>query len=241
MKRKGGDRDAPARCAANSRNSLTYEMYVNSMRPVMTQAPAPPLARQRRSRAAMIESTRARLVATARRAFAAQGYAQTSMDDLTREAGLTRGALYHHFGGKPGLLAAVIGQIEAEVGARLDAVSLAAPTPWEGFCRRCRTYLELALEPEIRRVILQDARAVFGDVPQPAQSVGIAALEAALQQLIAEGTVAPLHAGAMARMLYGVVTEASFWIAEPDGDPEARLADALQGLGRLLDGLRPRA
>jgi len=185
----------------------------------------------------MVEETRAKLLATARRAFAAQGYAQTSMDDFTSEAGLTRGALYHHFGSKQGLLVAVIEQIEAEVGLRLDAVSAAAPTLWEGFRCRCNTYLELALEPEIRRVILQDARAVLGDVPQAAQSVGISVLESALQRLVEEQVIAPLHAGAMARMLYGVVTEASFWIAEPDGDPAKRLAHALAGLDRLLSGL----
>lgn len=185
-----------------------------------------------------MEATRARLLATARRAFATQGYAQTSMDEFTAQAGLTRGALYHHFGSKQGLLTAVIEQIEAEVGERLQAVSDAAPTPWEGLRRRCRTYLELALDPEIRRIILQDARAVFGDVPQAAQSVGIAALEAALQGLIDQGTVAaPLHAGAMARMLYGVVTEASFWIAETDDDPAERLAQASDALDRLLGGL----
>ena len=185
----------------------------------------------------MAEQTRAKLVATARRAFAEQGYAQTSMDDFTSEAGLTRGALYHHFGSKQGLLVAVIEQIEAEVGLRLDAVSASAPNLWEGFRSRCRTYLELALEPEIRRVILQDARAVFGDVPQAAQSVGISALQAALQRMVDEQTISPLHAGAMARMLYGVVTEASFWIAEPDGDQPERLAQALAGLDRLLSGL----
>lgn len=203
--------------------------------PAITPA-LPALPRTRRAEA--MEATRARLLATARRAFASQGYAQTSMDEFTAQAGLTRGALYHHFGSKQGLLTAVIEQIEAEVGERLRAVSDAAPTPWEGLRRRCRTYLELALDPEIRRIILQDARAVFGDVPQAAQSVGIAALEAALQGLIDRGTVAPLHAGAMARMLYGVVTEASFWIAETDGDPAERLAQASDALDRLLGGLR---
>lgn len=191
----------------------------------------------RRSRAQMIEETRAKLLATARHAFAAQGYGQTSMDDFTAAVGLTRGALYHHFGSKEGLLVAVIEQIEAEVGVRLQAVSDAAPTPWQGFRRRCQTYLELALEPEIRRIILQDARATFGDVPQAAQSVGIAALQAALDELIAAGTVLPVHAGAVARMIYGIVTEASFWIAEPDGDQQERLRQALDGLDRLLNGL----
>ena len=192
---------------------------------------------QRRARSKMIEETRAKLVATARHAFATQGFAHTSMDDFTAEVGLTRGALYHHFGNKEGLLIAVIEQIEAEVGERLQAVSDAAPSLWEGFRRRCRTYLELALEPEIRRIILQDARAVFGDVPQAAQSVGVAALQSALDGLIAEGGVAPVHTGVTARMIYGAVTEASFWIAESESDHEARLAQALEGLERLLSGL----
>ncbi|UKE47839.1 TetR/AcrR family transcriptional regulator [Xanthomonas cerealis] len=195
---------------------------------------------RRRSRTEMVEQTRAKLLATARHAFATQGFAHTSMDNFTAAAGMTRGALYHHFASKEGLLTAVIEQIEVEVGARLQAVSDTAPSPWEGFRRRCRTYLELALEPEIRRIILQDARAVFGDIPPTAQSVGIGALQASLEILIAAGTVAPLHAGVMARMLYGAITEASFWIAEPEGDQQARLADALDGLERLLGSLLAR-
>ncbi|MBK4990553.1 MULTISPECIES: TetR/AcrR family transcriptional regulator [Pseudomonas] len=195
---------------------------------------------QRRTRSSMIEETRAKLVAIARQVFASQGFANTSMDDFTAQVCLTRGALYHHFGNKEGLLIAVIEQIEAEVGERLQAVSDAAPTPWEGFRRRCRTYLELALEPEIRRIILQDARAVFGDVPPAARSVGVAALQQALDGLVAEGSVAPLHTGVTARMIYGAVTEASFWIAEPDAEIETRLGEALDSLDRLLGNLLTR-
>ena len=192
----------------------------------------------RRTRATMIEQTRAKLLETARLAFATKGFAHTSMDDFTAEVGLTRGALYHHFGNKEGLLLAVIEQIEAEVAERLQAVADAAPTPWESFRRRCCTYLELSVEPEIRRIILQDARAVFGDVPQAAQSVGIAALRASLDVLVADGTVAALHTEVTARMLYGAVTEASFWIAEVEEDQQPRLTQALQELERLLTGLK---
>jgi hypothetical protein len=95
----------------------------------------------------------------------------------------------------------------------------------------------LALEPEIRRIILQDARAIFGDVPHAAQSVGITAIETALEGLIAEGTVMPIHPGVMARMIYGAVTEASFWIAEPHGHPKTRLSKALKSMDCLLNGL----
>ncbi len=82
-----------------------------------------------RSRAEMIEATRAKLLATARQAFREAGYAATSMDDFTAAAGLTRGALYHHFGDKKGLLAAVVEQIDGEMDQRLAAIATQAPMP----------------------------------------------------------------------------------------------------------------
>ena len=66
-----------------------------------------------KKRAQTMEENRARLIAAARKAFAEQGYAAASMDELTAQAGLTRGALYHNFGDKRGLLAAVVNQIDA--------------------------------------------------------------------------------------------------------------------------------
>ncbi|KQQ32704.1 TetR family transcriptional regulator [Duganella sp. Leaf126] len=204
----------------------------------------------RRSRADMIETTRATLIATARRAFAEHGYAQTSMDQFTAAAGLTRGALYHHFGSKEKLLLAVIDQLEGEVALQLQARADVAPTPWLALRARLCGYLELARVPELRRIILQDARAMFGDVPQVHQSAGIGVLAHALQALMDDGTVAPGHAGVLARMLYGAVTEAAFWIAEDagpdctpdDADAEAdiRLAASIASLDQLLRGLLAR-
>ena len=79
----------------------------------------------RRTRAEM-EETRATLLVIARKVFSDRGYADTSMDDLTAQANLTRGALYHHFGDKKGLLAAAVEQIDAEMDERLQAISDAA-------------------------------------------------------------------------------------------------------------------
>ncbi|MEN4905131.1 TetR/AcrR family transcriptional regulator [Luteimonas sp. TWI1437] len=191
----------------------------------------------RQTRQAMMAQTRALLIASARQAFAQVGYAQTSMDAFTAKAGLTRGALYHHFGSKEGLLRAVVEQIEGEVALRLEAIGAAAGTPLEGFRRRCCAYLEFALEPEIRRIVLQDTRAVFGDVPAAAQSAAILTLETALQTLVDAGTVAPVAAPAAARMIYGAVTEAAFWIAESDDAQADRLAEALRTLHRVLDAI----
>ncbi|MFK3791984.1 MULTISPECIES: TetR/AcrR family transcriptional regulator [Pseudomonas] len=189
-----------------------------------------------RPRAEMIEATRAKLIASARLAFARLGYAKTSMDDLTAEAGLTRGALYHHFGDKQGLLAAVVEQIDSEMDARLDRVSDQAGDPWEGFTRRCRAYLEMAQEPEIRRIVLQDARAVLGE-RLPDQEHCIDSLGRRLQALAEAGIISPAPSQALARLVNGSLVDTALWIAA-DAAPGQRLEQALLGLELLLRGLR---
>ncbi|WP_250158678.1 TetR/AcrR family transcriptional regulator, partial [Pseudomonas aeruginosa] len=116
----------------------------------------------RKPRAEMIEETRAKLIDAARRAFADNGYAGASMDELTASAGLTRGALYHHFGDKKGLLAAVVQQIDDEMNLRLGAILAAGEDLWSGFRAYNRAYLEMALEAEIQRIVLRDAPAILG-------------------------------------------------------------------------------
>ena len=104
-------------------------------------------------RSEMITETRAKLVASARHAFGTVGYADASMDDFTAAAGLTRGALYHHFGDKKGLLQAVIAEIDAEMSERLSVVSARADNHWLGFVDECVAYIEMAVEPEIQRIV----------------------------------------------------------------------------------------
>lgn len=190
----------------------------------------------RRTRAEM-EATRASLLATARQELAKHGYADTSMDDLTAQAGLTRGALYHHFGDKKGLLAAVVAQIDDEMDARLQAISDQADDPWQGFRSRCRAYLEMALEPEIQRIVLRDARAVLGGASPDSQRHCLHSMQALISALIAQGIVAPADARALAALIYGSLAEAAFWIAEGE-DAAARMEQAAVGLDLLLRGLR---
>ena len=190
-----------------------------------------------RSRAEMIEATRAKLLATARQAFREAGYAATSMDDFTAAAGLTRGALYHHFGDKKGLLAAVVEQIDGEMDQRLAAIAARAPDAWSALRGRCRAYLEMAAEPEIRRIVLQDARAVLGAAADGSQQQCIASLGALLQTMMDQGVIEQAPPQAMARLINGSLVESAFWIAQDSADGP-RLAQALQALDLLLRGLR---
>ncbi|MDG0795884.1 TetR/AcrR family transcriptional regulator [Pectobacterium punjabense] len=189
----------------------------------------------RRTRAEM-EETRATLLATARKVFSERGYADTSMDDLTAQASLTRGALYHHFGDKKGLLAAVVGQIDAEMDERLQAISDTAEDDWEGFRCRCRAYLEMALEPEIQRIVLRDARAALGGASPDSQRHCVESMQRLIDNLIRQGVVAEADPQALASLIYGSLAEAAFWIAQGE-DGTARLAQGVTALELLLRGL----
>ena len=114
-------------------------------------------------RATMIAETRAKLITAAREAFATKGFADSSMDDLTAQAGLTRGALYHHFGDKKGLFEAVVGQIDDEMTTRLGDILASAGTTWDGFVDESIAYIMMATEPEIQRIMLLDGPSVLGD------------------------------------------------------------------------------
>lgn len=185
----------------------------------------------------MVEETRAKLIRAARKAFATKGYAAASMDDLTAEVGLTRGALYHNFGDKKGLLQAVIDQIDAEMAARLSAAQSRAESPWLGLLDEYGAYIEMALEPEIQRIMLLDGPAVLGDPSQwPSQNACLRKTTQTIRALIDEGTVRPVDAEAAARLLNGAALNAALWIAAAE-DPHAVLPKAAEVFRRLAGGL----
>lgn len=190
----------------------------------------------RRTRAEM-EETRAALLVTARNVFREHGYAETSMDDLTAQAGLTRGALYYHFGDKKGLLAAVVDQIDDEMDQRLQTISDNAEDPWEGFCNRCRAYLEMALEPEFQRIVLRDAKAVLGGSSPESQRYCVQSMQRLIGDLIHQGVVDDADPQALASLIYGSLAEAAFWIADGE-ESENRLTQGITALNLLLRGLR---
>jgi AcrR family transcriptional regulator len=190
----------------------------------------------------MMAETRAKLIAAARKAFGEQGYAEASMDDLTAAAGLTRGALYHHFGDKKGLLAAVLQQIDAEMAARLSAISAASATPWEGFVGENIGYVEMALEPEIQRILLRDGPAVLGDPSRwPSADACIKAIWKNVEDLQEAGLVrTDIDAEAAARLISGASMDAALWIANAS-DPMAASRKALPVFKAMMEGLLLRA
>ncbi|WP_121064162.1 TetR/AcrR family transcriptional regulator [Chachezhania antarctica] len=191
-------------------------------------------------RAEKMEETRAKLIAAARKAFAEKGFAAASMDDLTAAVGLTRGALYHNFGDKTGLLAAVVHQIDADMAARAREIGQRKDGLWEALMAEGAAYIEMALNPEVQRIVLRDGPAFLGDPSQwPSQNACLAATMEVLEALIADGTVEPLDIEATARLLNGAALNAALWIAASE-DPEATLPRARGAFERLATGILAR-
>ena len=180
--------------------------------------------------------TRKKLIQVARRAFGEYGYAETSMDKLTAEAGLTRGALYHHFGDKKGLFAAVVDQIDSEMASSAQQHLEQPDDLWEGLMLEGRTYIEHALNAEFQRIVLRDGPAVLGDPAHwPSQNKCLQSTRECVEQLLAEGRLKPVDALATAVLLNGAAMNAALWVASSD-DPAQVLPQALQAFEALASG-----
>ncbi|MBQ0707983.1 MULTISPECIES: TetR/AcrR family transcriptional regulator [unclassified Ochrobactrum] len=184
-----------------------------------------------------MEENRAKLIAAARKAFAEKGYAAASMDELTAEAGLTRGALYHNFGDKRGLLAAVVSQMDSEMAARAQAIAARADNLWDELLAEGVAYIEMALDPDIQRIVLLDGPAFLGDPSQwPSQNSCLQASREKVAELIGQGVLKPVDPEAAARLLNGAALNAALWIAASE-DPKSVLSKAIEAFQALATGL----
>jgi AcrR family transcriptional regulator len=188
-------------------------------------------------RAEAMAANRAKLISAAREAFATQGYAAASMDELTASVGLTRGALYHNFEDKKGLLWAVVEQIDREMAERLGSIREQAPTLWQGLLAEGSAYIEMAVEPEIQRIMLLDGPAVLGDPSKwPGENACLEITIRTIRSLIEEGVVKPIDVEAAGRLLNGAALSAALWVAAAD-DPSSVLNKAADAFRELASGL----
>ncbi|UXM95771.1 TetR family transcriptional regulator [Bartonella sp. HY329] len=191
-----------------------------------------------RKRDEMINETREKLIKSARHAFSQSGFAAASMDELTKEAGLTRGALYHHFGGKMGLLKAVIAQIEKEIDSDIRSKTQNISDKWHLFSTECEIYLTNMLDHDVQQILMRDGPAVLGDISTwESQGYYIKIMAIALQELINEGTIASCDCEALARLINGALMHAAAWIANA-ANPNEALEKSLCAFNLLLEGLK---
>nr|WP_294815722.1 TetR/AcrR family transcriptional regulator [uncultured Sphingomonas sp.] len=189
-----------------------------------------------RRRVETMEENRGKLIAAGRKAFASEGFAAASMDDLTASVGLTRGALYHNFGDKKGLLAAVVAQVDGEMAARARAAGADARDGWEQLLAEGAAYIAMALDPEVQRIVLLDGPAFLGDPSRwPSQNACLQATKQAVARLIADGVMKSADVEAAARLLCGAALNAALWVAASD-DPQSVLPKAVHAFRLMAEG-----
>ena len=192
----------------------------------------PRQSQEERSRA-----TRAALTGTARRLFAERGYANVSAGEIVAAAGLTRGALYHHYADKKALFQAVFVELDEELSAEIGAAVADAPDPAAGMLGALDAYLRACARPEVVRIALTDAPAVLGwhewraiEAEHGLRMIRDLLVGAQRQGLAPAGPVEVLS-----QLILSLVTEAALFIAHAE-DKQAAAEQARAGLLMLLGG-----
>ncbi|MBJ7339157.1 TetR/AcrR family transcriptional regulator [Mycolicibacterium sp.] len=197
----------------------------------------------RRTQAERTAATRARLLEAGRRLFASDGFAAVSTQAIVDAAGVTRGALYHQFGDKTGLFAAVYEEVEQELVSNITTrIVTAAPADQLAAMRLgARLFLEECSAPDVQRIGLIDAPAVLGWATwrEVGMKYGLGVIEAMLAAAMADGVIDDQPARPAAHILLGALDEAALFIARAD-DRDAALEQMFAVCDRLISGIAGR-
>ncbi|WP_189049860.1 TetR/AcrR family transcriptional regulator [Aliidongia dinghuensis] len=177
-------------------------------------------------------------MAAARSLFRAHGYAETSVDDITRAAELTKGAFYHHFTDKKAIFHAVYEEGEDQLLADIMA-ACGHGDPFSMLKGGCLAFLDLMMDAGTQRLLLREGPSVLGwDVWREVcarHSLGL--ITAGIRGAIKAGQIRPRPMEPLAATIYGALTEAARYLAQLD-DPAAGLASVRAEIEGMLDALR---
>ena len=191
-------------------------------------------------REAQGDATRLSLLVAARQLFGDTGYAATSIDDVAVRAGVTKGAVYHHFGGKANLFQEVYEQVMREISDQVVS-KFNEPDHWVALTSGCQLMIDAQLDPAVRRIALHDARSVLSwDVVHLIESrYGAVGIRGALRKAMHGGVIEPQPLRPLALLLAGALSEACFYVADADDPTQAR-AEVGRLVVRILEGLKTR-
>jgi AcrR family transcriptional regulator len=184
------------------------------------------------------DSTRERIIATARRLFAAHGYEGTSTEVVLEQSGVSRGALYHHFENKEALFAAVLEAVEIDVTNATARARGDITDPAQALAAGCNAFLDMACDAEVRQIILIDAHSVVGwqKWREIESRYGFGRIKQAMTAIAAGGRI-PAESGEMfAHIVLASLLEIAFVIARSP-DPVAAAQAGRKAMQELLSRL----
>lgn len=183
--------------------------------------------------------TRSALLDAALEVFLRDGYAAAATEDIVAVAGVTRGALYHHFANKRDLFRGVVERVQKEAEETLKPGE-AIDDPWAGFTAAVLASLDVVNDQPTRRLLLIEAPAVLGwaEVREAHRHSTLRIIERMLITLDPDTHRSlSTRTSVLAHLLVAAVEEAMLYLAhseDPVGDRPTVQAELL----RLLDAAR---
>ena len=194
----------------------------------------------KRPRGRPSEGAREAVIEAARELFMERDYGTVRTAEILERAGVSRGALYHHFDGKRDLYRAVWQESERRLTRRLAEAASGAETPFGALTAGCLAYLdESATNRELQRIGLLQSRTVLGweDWRQGIQELGLRAVAEVVSAAIQSGEIREGDVETTAHLVLAALIEAGLLIATADDQRAARAA-AEPVLKAMLEGLR---
>ncbi len=191
-------------------------------------------------RAQHTEDTRKSLLDAARHEFSAKGYAATSLDDIVRRAGVTKGALYHHFVNKAALLEALYIELEEDAATKVRAAVERGPqNAMARIAVALEAFFNASADPTYVRVVLRDAPLVL-DRSQGRRldhAIGLDVIIDLISALQREGMIGRLPVTMAARIFLAAICEVAMSAADSD-DPLAVRREGMIVLASMIEGAR---
>lgn len=185
------------------------------------------------------EATKTRIIEIARASFARDGFVKTALSEIVASAGVTTGALYHHFGGKKGLFIAVAEHVEQEILDHVVARAIQGASLWDTLENGLEVTLEICAQPDIQQIVFRDAPNVVGATAwrDIEMKYAFGLMQNTIQDLAkADAIDAPLPL-LTAQILLGSVIEAAHGVALADDQPAA-LREAAFTIRKMVRGLQ---
>ena len=187
-------------------------------------------------------ATRAALVAAGRALFAADGFEATSTGAIVARAGVTRGALYHHFADKRDLFRGVLDELETELMATVGDRIAGAADPFALLTAGIDAFLDRCEDPVFARIALEEAPGVLGwrEWRETDMRYSLGLVSAALQGAMDAGAMARQPVLPLGHLLISACGEAGLLMASgtPRADVRGPLIALLEGLALRPDDHR---
>jgi len=185
-------------------------------------------------------TTRTALVGAARRLYADRPYAEVGTGEIVAAAGVTRGALYHQFGSKVELFAAVLEDAEQQLTDQIGGLLAAAADtgPLELLVVGAQAWLDACAAPDVQRIVLLDGPAVLGweRWREVGHRHGLGLTVAGLQAAMEAGAIRAQPVLPLAHLLVGALDEAALYVARA-ASPDTARAEVASSLRSLVEGL----